>query len=72
MRRGLTLVETIIALAIIAIAFSILATAFVGNVRVSGTAGEPPSTRSGHQERAKPQRRNQEPTPRPTLMNEAR
>jgi prepilin-type N-terminal cleavage/methylation domain-containing protein len=40
MRRGLTLVETIIALAIIAIAFSILATAFVGNVRVSGTAGE--------------------------------
>lgn len=38
-RRGLSLVEVIIALAVVAIAFAILSTALVGQMRFAGTAG---------------------------------
>lgn len=38
-RRGLSLVEVIIALAVVAIAFAILSTALVAQLRASGTAG---------------------------------
>lgn len=38
-RHGLSLVEVIIALAVVAIAFAILSTALVFNLRVTGTSG---------------------------------
>lgn len=38
-RRGMSLVEVILALAVVAIAFAILSTALVGQLRFAGTAG---------------------------------